>query len=541
VSEKVSRRAFVAGTGAGLVVASCAKTPSTDSVATDTASTGPDSAPVTAPFDSLRDYIQAADQHGLVQRFDAIDQDAYEGTALMYRLVDRYGKDRAPVVMFERVKIGGRWIDGPIIANQARHVDLEALLFGLEPVPNDSPATFAKARVHLDALLEKAGGQYPTIEPTEIPRADAPCKQVTLTGDEIDITTWPFFQNNPGDSGRYINSTSVFTSDPEMGLNIGTYRCELKGPRHISVGTGEGQTGWRMLMAAKKRGEKTAPIALVLGMDPMLWLVSGTRIPEPRGAKSIDELATAGGLRGKPLEIVKCDTNDLRVPAFAEMVIEGEVRLESFESNGPYGEGYGYIGAARNAFTMHVTRITHRRNPWFVNNFTGVTESVSEMPLAALTVAAFRQFMPEITDFRFQDNVTFFSIRKTRPGQALEIGKRVTKLIPAFKTVMMVDDDVDLWNPADLFMAFATRWQPYPASHIFEDLPTLRLEPSAPVLARSAKIVIDATRQWPEEGGPQTYPAYSRQVLEKHAPDIFDQVDAKWGTVISGILVSDTK
>ena len=96
----------------------------------------------------------------------------------------------------------------------------------------------------------------------------------------------------------------------------------------------------------------------------------------------------------------------------------------------------------------------------------------------------------------------------------------------------LVDDDVDLWNPADLFMAFATRWQPYPASHIFEDLPTLRLEPSAPTLARSAKIVIDATRQWPEEGGPQTYPAYSRQVLEEHAPGIFDRVDAKWGKLI---------
>jgi len=532
VSEKVSRRVFVAG--AGLTVAACATTPATEPVVSNTTSSEPDSTPATPPFDSLRDYIRAAGQHGLVQRFDAIDQDAYEGTALMYRLVDRYGKARAPVVMFEHVKTGGRWFDGPIIANQARHVDLEAILFGLEPVANNGPATFAKAREHLDALLEQGGGQYPTIEPEEIPRADALCKQVTLTGDEIDITTLPFFQNNPGDSGRYINSCSVFTTDPDMGLNIGTYRCELKGPRHISVGTGEGQTGYRMLIAAKERGEQTAPIALVLGMDPIVWLVSGTRIPEPRGTKTINELATAGGLRGKAVDIVKCDTNELRVPAFAEMIIEGEVRLESFESNGPYGEGYGYIGGARNAFTMQVTRITHREHPWFVNNFTGVTESVSEMPLAALTVAGFRPFIPEITDFRFLDNVTFFSIKKTKPGQALEIGKRVTKLIPAFKTVMMVDDDVDLWNPEDLFMAFATRWQPYPASHIFADLPTLRLEPSAPLLARSAKIVIDATRQWPEEGGPQTYPAYSREVLEQYAPDIFDQVDAKWGADIWG-------
>ena len=519
MSEKVSRREFLAGSGGGLALASGAAA---------TAAKPVSGATPTAPFDSLRDYIQAVDAHGLLQRFDAIDQDAYEGTALMYRLVDHHGKDRTPVVLFERVKVGGRWIDGPIIANQARHVDLEALLFGLEPVPNDGPATFEKARAYLDAMLEKSGGMYPNITPVELPRADALCKQVSLTGDEIDITTFPFLQNNPGDSGRYINSTSVFTSDPELGLNIGTYRCELKGHRHISVGTGAGQTGYKMLIAAKKRGQGTAPIALVLGMDPMVWMVSGTRIPERRGPKPVDELATAGGLRGKAIEVVKCDTNEMRVPAHAEMIIEGEVLLESFEPNGPYGEGYGYIGAARNGFTMTVTRITHREDPWFVNNFTGNTESISEMPAAALTVAGLKYFIPEITDFRFQENVTVISIKKNKPGQALEIGKRITKVIPAFKVLMMVDDDVDLWNEADLFMAFATRWQPYPASHIFADLPTLMLEPSAPVRGRSAKIVIDATRQWPEEGGPKTYPAYSRQVLEQHAPDIFERIAAKW-------------
>jgi 4-hydroxy-3-polyprenylbenzoate decarboxylase len=519
MSTKVSRRHFLAGTGAGIALTSGAAATAATSVSKSTP---------TAPFDSLRDYIRAVDAHGLLQRFDAIDQDAYEGTALMYRLVDHHGKDRAPVVVFDRVKIGGRWIDGPVLANQARHIDLEALVFGLKPVPDDGPATFKVARTYLDAMIEKSGGAYPTIAPVELERAAAPCKQVTLSGDEIDITTFPFLQNNPNDSGRYINSTSVFTFDPEMGLNIGTYRCELKGPRHISVGTGAGQTGYKMLIAAKKRGQETAPIALVLGMDPITWTVSGTRIPERRGPKPVDELATAGGLRGKAVDVVKCDTNDLRVPAHAEMIIEGEVLLESFESNGPYGEGYGYIGAARNGFTMKVTRITHREDPWFVNNFTGITESVGEMPAAALTTAGLRYFIPEITDFRFQENVTFIGINKTAPGQALEIGKRITKLIPAFKVLMMVDGDVDLWNQADLFMAFATRWQPYPASHIFSDLPTLMLEPSAPIRGRSAKIVIDATRQWPDEGGPAKYPAFSRQVLEEHAPGIVARAAAKW-------------
>lgn len=533
--DAVSRREFLTVTGAGLAAASTAGCAATDSTSIAPAAATHRRPRATAPFDSLRDYVQALDEHGLLQRIDAIDQDAYEGTALMCRLVDIYGRFRAPIVLFERVRIDGRWIDGPVIANQLRHVDCEAILFGLEPVTNDGPATYRRARVYLDDMLDKAGGEYPTIPPVEVTREQAPCKQVVVTGDAIDITRYPFFKNNPGDSGRFLNTTSVFNVDPELGLNIGTYRCEIKGPRHIAVGSGEGQTGHTMFMAAKARGETSVPIALVLGQDPMIWLVSGARIPERRGKQAVDELATAGGLRGKAIDVIKCDTNHIRVPAHAEMIIEGEISLEAFEPNGPYGEGSGYIGAVyEQAFSMTVTRITHRKDPWFVNDFTGITRPLIEMPSAALTVAGLQRFVPEIVDYRYVDSVTFFSIKKKEPGQALAVGKRLAKLIPVFKIVVMVDDDVDIWNPADLFMACATRWQAFPASHIFENLPTMPLEPSAPVRGQTAKIVIDATRQWPEEGGPEHYPEYSRQVLAKHDPDIFTKVDAKWGAIIFG-------
>ena len=522
----VSRRNFLTAAGATLAAAGTAGC-AASSGATKTS-------PVpTAPFDSLRDYVAAMEAYGNVMRFGRIDQDTYEGTALMYRLVDRFGRYRAPVVVFEEIKVGGRWMKGPVIANQLRHVDAEALLFGLEPVPFDDSATWHRARAHLDQVLAESGIAYPEIPPVEITPADAPCKEVVLEGADIDILSFPFLQNNPGDSGRFINTTSVFTSDPEMGVNIGTYRCELKGPRHIAVGSGEGQTGYTMLMRAKERGEKTAPVTLIVGQEPMVWLVSGARIPMRQGKKPVDELATAGGLRGKAIEVVKCDTNDFLVPAACEMVIEGEVSLESFEINGPYGEGSGYIGAPyETAFTMTVNRVTHRRDPWIVNDFTGVTRPLIEQPSAALTTAGLQRFLPGIVDYRYIDSVTWIGINKTKPGQALETGKKLAQLIPVFKIVIMVDADVDLWSDADRFMAFATRWQAWPASHIFEDLPTMPLEPSSPEREHTSKIVIDATRQWPEEGGPETYPNYSRQVLEEHAPDIFAAVDARWGDAI---------
>ena len=383
------------------------------------------------------------------------------------------------------------------------------------------------------AVLEKNNGEYPTIPPVEIDRGTAPCKQVTLAGDDIDVTAFPFLQNNPGDNGRFINTASVFTFDQELGLNIGTYRCQINGPREIIVGTGEGQTGFNMLMAAKARGEQTAKIALVCGQDPMIWLVSGARIPARRGKQPVDELASAGGLRGAPIEVVKCDTNDLRVPAHAEMIIEGIVSLDRFEPNGPYGESPGYIGAVyEKAFHMEVTRVTHRLKPWFLNDFTGVTSALVTMPGTALAVAGLKAFFPAIVDYRWSDSVTFISVKKTRPGEALEIGKRLARLITVYKIVIMVDEDVDLWNTTDVFRAFATRWQAYPASHIFEDLPINPLEPSSPSPERSSKIVIDATRQWPEEGGPASFPRLSRQVLEEHDPALFARVNEKWRAAI---------
>ena len=319
-SKSVTRREFLAASGAGLAAVSVTTTAQS---ADDRQPAGVRSASsYAAPFDSLRDYVAALEARGMLKRFGRIDQDAYEGTALMYRMVDHYDRFHAPPVLFEEVRIDGRWMKGPVVANFARHVDIEAILFGLEPVPGDSPATYKRARTFLNGLIEASGGAYPTIAPVRLKRRNAPCKEVIISGDDIDIRDFPFFQNNPGDSGRFINTATVFTSDPEMGLNLGTYRCEIKGPRHIAVGSGEGQSGYTMLMAAKERGETSAPIALVLGQDPIIWVVSGSRIPERRGKKPIDELATAGGLRGKAVEVVKCETNDFEGPAHAEMIIE---------------------------------------------------------------------------------------------------------------------------------------------------------------------------------------------------------------------------
>jgi len=500
-----------------------------------------------APFESFRDYIKAIEAHGLVLRVPRLDQDKFEMTALMYRLLDEYGRIEAPAILAEEVKIDGRWVKGPVIANHWGHWNTEAIAFGVEPVPDDAAATFRKVRAHLQSRLVK--GQYVPIPPIEVSREQAPCKEVTLEGDAIDITRFAFIQNNPADVGRYVNTGAVFTQDPEMGMNFGTYRCQIKGPRQIGLNSEPGHMGWRMLMAARERGEEFARVSIALGQDPGVWNCSSSGIANRRTGGPIDELAVAGGLNGKAVKVVKSDTNDMLVPATAEMIIEGEVPLQvPGLPEAPYGEMYGHIGPRKHEnLYMNITRITHRKDPWILNQFTGVHKGFFEAAFAAISTAGFQQMLPGFLEARSASNsfgLTYVSIDKTRPGQAIEIGKRLAAIVPIFKVIVVVDKDVDILDSAQVDRAIGARYAPATASYIIEEGPAVSLDPSlgvgstawysdeADTPTMTSKIIIDATKQWPEEGGPEDYQRLSRDVLTEMVPESFELVEANWGDLI---------
>jgi 4-hydroxy-3-polyprenylbenzoate decarboxylase len=531
----VSRREFLA-TGLAAVSAESilAGTASAASHRTGTASQSTETVP-TAPFDTLREYMAAMEAHGQVVRLPEVDQDAYEMTALMYQLMDDYGMFGAPIIVAERIKIAGKWVQGPVIGNVMGPWDTEALTFGLDVVPNDGVATYRNAKAHFTAILEENGGSYPLIPPVEVSADRAHCKQVILRGDDIDLTKFAFIQSNPGDAGRYINTGSVFTKDPEMGMNFGTYRCQLRGPREIGINPEPRQTGYRMLMAARERGEKTAHVSIALGQDPMVWMISAARVSgRVRGSKKpIDELAVAGGFRGKPLEVIRSETNDMLVPAQAEMIIEGDVSLTEWKSEGPFGEMYGYLGARKDEnFWMTVTAVTHRQNPWLLNSFTGVVRGHVRAPLDAMSLFNIRKDLPEVVDYFAPNDTTgvvLVSIKKTEAGQGLKVGRHIAETIPIAKILIVVDDDLDVTDRTEMVFALGSRWQPHTASYIYEELRGMPLDPSMPNRPMSSKIAIDATRQWPEEGGPKVYPELSRTLLEQGAPESFARAKAKWG------------
>lgn len=530
----LSRRALMAGAAGLTAVSAQLVACGADESARAPSATGTGGVP-TAPFDSFREYMEAIEAWGLVLRVPRIDQDQYEMTAMMYRLIDEFGWYEAPAIVAEEIKIDGQWVKGPLICNHQGHWYTEALTFGVEPVLNDGHQTYRNAMAHLKNML--VDGEYPQIPPVEVDPASAPCKEVVLTGDDIDLTKYAFIQSNPADGGRYINTGSTFTDDPVIGKNFGTYRCQLRGPRLIGINPEPNQTAWRTFMAAKERGEKRVKISIAVGQDPITWMISGSRIVNRLNKQKVDELAIAGGMRGQAIEVVKSETNEHRVPAHAEMIIEGEVPLDTMMPEGPFGEMYQYLGEQREQnFIMNVTAVTHRRDPWILNQFTGVTRGYVTGPTAVLFNEGLRRLVPGMIEIHSPvdtTGLTYVKVKKTKPGEGLEIGEKLATLIPIYKVVVVVDDDIDVLDSKQVNMAIGSRWQPKTASLILEGLRGMPLDPSIDSQGKTSKIVIDATVKWPEEGGPEAYARLNRTLLEKMAPESFDLVDRKWGDRIN--------
>ena len=486
------------------------------------------------PFDSLRDYVAALDEQGLLARFSNVDQDAYEATAIMYRLIDKHGRRTAPAVMLNHVHVNGADYSGPVLANLQGPMQSEGLLLGVEMRDKSSPNDIYRAATDaMLALLESTGGQWPEIPPREILAAEAPCKQKVIRADKVDVTQFPFMRGNPGDGGPYINTASVFTSDPELGVNFGTYRCQIKGPRKIMVNFEHGQTGIKMVNAARERGENNIPVTLVVGQDPITWMISSSRIPNRIGHdQPIDELAVAGGFHGKPMDVVRTEDGRFLVPAHAEIVIEGTVDIYNLEEEGPYHEMYGYLGHKKDRnYVMTVETVSHRHQPWVVNSFTGVVHEYITAPQRADIIYRLRKSFPQVVDYHAPNDahgLVYISIKKDAPKQAFEVARPSAMYNPLARVVIVVDDDIDVLDSAAVRFAMGSRWQPSTGSEIIENRRAFPLDPASPDRKTTSKIIIDATRQWPEEGGPEVYQQLNRSVFEREAPDAVKRVMAKW-------------
>jgi UbiD family decarboxylase len=334
-------------------------------------------------------------------------------------------------------------------------------------------------------------------------------------------------QTNPGDAGRFITAGTLFVEDPELGRNVATYRCQIKSPTRIGVNM-RGQNAWHFLESFRKRGAAGMPAALVVGVDPITFAVGTSKMAK----LGEDELEVVGGLRGRPVELVRCETSSVRVPAHAEIVIEGEIPTGATEEEGPYGEVYGYMGLkVPENFYMDVHAITHRASPWVVNAFAGVTKLTMSLPQIVANNVAYRAAIPNLVEFYRPIEtigVAVLSIDKRAPGEGIAAGEHIAAQDLFAKLIIVVDKDIDVRDKTQVFQALGTRWQPYPASRLIENTRGFPLDPSAPIRGQTSKMIVDATRQLAGEGGPETLPAVSRELLDALSPDTFELVASRW-------------
>jgi UbiD family decarboxylase len=326
-----------------------------------------------------------------------------------------------------------------------------------------------------------------------------PCQERVWTSKDIDLKKLPVPVWNQADGGPYLTLSCHITKDPVTGLrNVGVYRNQLHD--HNTLGILMEPYAHLRLQMAKAPG-KPFPVAIVLGGDPVVLMTATAPIPF-----GVDELKIAGALRGKPLELVKCLTVPLEVPATAEIVIEGEILTDETREEGPFGEFTGYYGGTRAPRpVVKVKAITHREHPILHAIYEGKPPSGSAMLVAVPREAELmRQIaLPGVKKVHMSPGGggafhAVISVEKPYEGFGKYVGIAVlgTTAGRSVKRVIVVDDDVDPFDPVAVEWAVATRVQAHRNIEIVREMPGVILDPSMPnrIPRLTSKMIIDATR-----------------------------------------------
>jgi 2,5-furandicarboxylate decarboxylase 1 len=393
---------------------------------------------------------------------------AYEMTALVVKL-EKEGR-RRPVLVFEKVK----GTPFPVLTNL--HASRSRLALSMNSAPEDMLRTYLRA-------MEQP------IPPRVV--STGPVKDVILTGGRINLLELPQIVHHEGDAGAYITAAISFAKDPTgSGWNCAYNRLMIKGRDTTSIHLTAGKHLWEYQRLAEARGE-ALPVAFAIGVHPAIAL----------GALAIgsideDERAIMGGLFGEPLELVKCETSDVLVPAHAELVIEGEILPAARTPEGPFGEFTGYSLGERQREVLQVKAVTHRAGAMFQDITVAHLDHMllSTIPMEANLYRAVRAMVPSVKAVRVPGPFTcYVSIEQRLPGQAKNAILAVLGADLYMKRVVVVDQDVDIFDDRQMTWALATRCQPDRDITIITHARGSDLDPSAKEDGYSAKWGVDAT------------------------------------------------
>ncbi|MCC7102026.1 MAG: menaquinone biosynthesis decarboxylase [Fimbriimonadaceae bacterium] len=358
----------------------------------------------------------------------------------------------------------------------------------------------------------------------------APCQEIVMQGDEVDLTQFPILTCWPEDGGPYITLPLVFTHDPTTGKrNVGMYRMQVYDRNTCGMHWQMHKTGMRQMEDAGAAGKLRFEVAVVLGGDPSHTFSAIAPLPP-----GVDEMAFSGFLRKEPVQMVKAKTVDVQVPADAEIVIEGYVDPSERRLEGPFGDHTGYYSLAGDFPVLHVTAITMRPKPVWPATIVGIPpmedgwmgKAVERifLPLIQLTV-------PEIVDMNLPvdacfHNVAFVSIRKKYPGHAYKVMNAIWGLggLAFTKMVFIFDEDTNVQDIGEVLFRLGANCDPG-RDTLHSRGPVDQLDHASVAEGFGGKIGFDCTHKWPGENGfSRDYPK-----LIKMSDDVVKRIDSIWG------------
>ena len=546
-------------------------------------------------YDDLRDWIKALEKHGELRRIREEVSPELEITEITDRVSKigshpfrkERGKDGAredyapggPALLFENVK---GHPGHKVLINQFCSERRMALALGVDRIDDIAERIHALMNVKppsggfLDKLkMLPQLAELGNIFPKTVSAKDAPCKEV-IRRDNFDLDFFPILKCWPHDGGRFITLPCVHTRDPRNGKrNIGMYRMQVydgqttgmhwqrqkvaaehyrEALRAAAAAGAESDPALNAsaarvaMMAESAGGAVTIPeqpagaipqlalgnlkgsrleVAVAIGTDPATTF--SAIVPAP---PEVEEFLIAGFLRGKPVEIVKCETVDLEVPAHAEIILEGYVELGELRSEGPFGYHTGFYTLPDDYPVFHLTCITHRKDPIYAATIVGkppMEDAWMGHAVARIFLPAMKMTIPELVDINLPveavfHNLMIVSIKKSYPGHARKVMNAIWSLGQAMftKCIIVVDEDCDVQNIPEVVLRVANNIDPERDIQFMLG-PVDSLDHSSRLPNYGSKMGVDATRKWKAEGFERPWPAMiemDRTTKEK--------IDAMW-------------
>jgi len=485
-------------------------------------------------YASLRDFMDRLEKAGQLVRVTEAVSPELEMTEIQTRLLAEGG----PAVLFETVVgAAGRHFDMPVLVNLFGTVERVAmgmnrevgelrqlgdmLAFLKQPEP---PGGWREA-MDMWPMLKTVMAMKPKTT------ARAPCQDVVLEGDAIDLDRLPVQTCWPGEPAPLITWPLVVTrgdGDGDDAYNLGIYRMQVTGKDTTLMRWLRHRGGAQHAQRWKERNATPMPVAAVIGADPGTILAAVTPIPD-----TLSEYQFAGLLRGRRVDLVDCKTIPLKVPAQAEIVLEGHVALDDLADEGPYGDHTGYYNATEKFPVFTISAITMRRDPIYLSTFTGRPPdepSVLGEALNEIFIPLFIQQFPEIVDFWLPPEgcsyrVAVVSMKKAYPGHAKRVMMGVWSYLRQFmytKFVIVVDADINTRDWKDVIWAVSTNVDPGRDITVMENTPIDYLDFASPESGLGGKLGIDATAKMP----PETKREWGRKI--RMTNDVIDEVTRKW-------------